>query len=77
VVSFNIPVLLVSLLVVAWLGVKLWKAIAEWRKRLRIQQYLLQDRDKEIAELQNLWKVEPSMLDWKELLSRFFFFFAS
>jgi len=59
-----IAVLLYGFFVVA-------RRIRNWRSELKVQRRLLEEKDKEIVELRDLWKVSPSLLKWDKQLSRY------
>jgi len=62
--------LLLSVVVVLF-GVKLLKSIASWRKRIRMQSSMLDEKEREIQELKELWHVDPSIIAWDQLLARY------
>jgi len=44
-----------------------------WRRRINTQNAVISEKEKEIMELEELWNVNPSTLEWEELLSKFVF----
>jgi len=71
VVSLNIPLLVVICLLSGWVTYKSIQRYRRWRSEFNNQKRLLQEKEKEIIELQNLWKINPSAIEWKQLLSKF------
>jgi len=68
--SLDIPVLLLTFALVLWSGLRIWKMVLAWRKRMKEQRDLLEEKEKELLELKSLWNVDPSFIEWEELLSR-------
>jgi len=42
-----------------------------WRKRIRLDNSLHDEKEKEIQELKELWHIDPSIVLWDELLARY------
>jgi len=74
VASLNIPIVVVAGAILVVALIKLSRAISRWRSRIREQNLLIEEQEKEIVELNELWNVNPSIIEWEKLLSRFLFF---
>jgi len=70
VISFNIIVLLIGVILVGWVGWVAIRRFRNWRSEFKNQKLLLEERDKQILELQRLWKVNPASIEWIQLLSK-------
>jgi len=55
---------------VLWSGLRLWRLISSRRKRLREQKNLLEEKERELVELKSLWNVDPSFIEWEQVISR-------
>jgi len=63
--------MVVFVLALVWAAVNFGKKIVSWRLRIRMQTSMLDEKEKEIQELKELWNVDPSVLEWDELLARY------
>jgi len=66
----DIPVLLLTFALALWGGFRIWRLVTSWRKRMKDQTDLLEEKEKELLELKSLWNVDPAFIEWEELLSR-------
>jgi len=70
VVSLNFMFLAIGFLIVAYVCYKIGQRVKNWRSTIAKQHLLLEEKEKEITELKDLWKVNPSFIEWQQLLSR-------
>jgi len=62
--------MLIVVVLIAWIGWISIRRLKKWRSELKDQKLLLEEKDKEIMELQSLWKVSPASIEWLQLLSK-------
>jgi len=67
VLSLDTPLLVIVGVFIGWVFFKLFRVLRTWRSTMK---QLLEEKEREILELQSLWKVNPSTIEWERLLSR-------
>eukprot|EP01102_Stenamoeba_stenopodia_P022126 TRINITY_DN911_c0_g1_i1.p1 TRINITY_DN911_c0_g1~~TRINITY_DN911_c0_g1_i1.p1 ORF type:complete len:1329 (-),score=324.89 TRINITY_DN911_c0_g1_i1:796-4782(-) len=69
VLSLNIQLVVLGCIAGLLVGVKVFRRISDWRKRIKLDRMLLVEKEKEIQELKELWNIDPAAIQWEERLA--------